>query len=76
MKKKVDISQVGGGLDNCFSCIFYNPNGTCGNNRSVMYGVKTNGSENQLCSDRRYYTRNTIVKPKRKRKIESIYDFE
>lgn len=76
MKKKLDISKMGGVLDNCFSCIFYNPNGTCSNTRSIMFGVATNAGEHQSCNDRRYYTREAFKKPKRKRKIESIYDYE
>ena len=69
-------NKMGEVLDNCLLCVFHNADGTCGNTRSVMYGVKTNDNEHQLCSDRRYYTRNAFVKPKRKRKIESIYDYE
>ena len=44
--------------------------------RSIMYGVATNANEHQICNDRRYYTREAYIKPKRKRKIESIYDYE
>ena len=63
-------------LDDCLSCIYFNSNGTCGNTVSVMFGVSTNGGERQSCKDRRYYTREAYVKPKRKRKIQTIYDYE
>ena len=62
--------------EDCKSCIYLNTNGTCGNSRSIMYGVATNADEHQLCNDRRYYTREAYIKQKRKRKIESIYDYE
>ena len=62
--------------EDCKSCIYLNTNGTCGNSRSIMYGVATNANEHQICNDRRYYTREAYIKPKRKRKIESIYDYE
>lgn len=62
--------------EDCKSCIYLNANGTCGNPRSIMYGVVTNANEHQICNDRRYYTREAYIKPKRKRKIESIYDYE
>ena len=58
------------------SCVYLNANGTCGNSRSIMFGVATNAGEPQLCTDRRYYTREAYIKQKRKRKIESIYDYE
>ena len=58
------------------SCIYLNANGTCGNSRSIMYGVATNAGDPQSCNDRRYYTREAYIKPKRKRKIQSIYDYE
>ena len=50
--------------------------GTCGNSRSIMFGAATNAGELQSCNDRRYYTMDAYIKPKRKRKIESIYDYE
>ena len=62
--------------EDCMSCVYLNANGTCGNSRSIMFGVQTNADEPQLCNDRRYYTREAYKKPKRKRKIESIYDYE
>ena len=62
--------------EDCKSCIYLNANGTCGNSRSIMYGVATNANEHQICNDRRYYTREAYIKQKRKRKIESIYDYE
>ena len=43
--------------EDCKSCIYLNTNGTCGNTRSIMYGIATNAGEPQLCTDRRYYTR-------------------
>ena len=42
MKKKFDIPKMGDVLDDCLSCIFHNSNGTCGNTRSIMFGVATN----------------------------------
>ena len=62
--------------EDCKSCIYLNTNGTCGNSRSIMYGVATNADEHQSCNDRRYYTGEAYIKQKRKRKIESIYDYE
>lgn len=62
--------------EDCKSCIYLNKNGTCGNTRSIMFGVATNSGEPQLCNDRRYYTREAFKKTKRKRKIQSIYDYE
>lgn len=62
--------------EDCMSCVYLNANGTCGNSRSIMFGVATNADEYQSCNDRRYYTREAYIKPKRKRKIESIYDYE
>lgn len=61
--------------EDCMSCVFLNANGTCGNTRSIMYGIANNAGEPQLCKDRRYYTREAYIKPKR-RKIESVYDYE
>ena len=62
--------------EDCKSCVYLNANGTCGNTRSIIFGVATNSVEPQLCNDRRYYTREAFKKQKRKRKIESIYDYE
>ena len=62
--------------EDCMSCVYLNANVTCGNSRSIMFGVVTNANEHQICNDRRYYTREAYIKPKRKRKIESIYDYE
>ena len=62
--------------EDCKSCIYLNTNGTCGNSRSIMFGVATNSVEPQLCNDRRYYTRESFKKVKKKRKIQSIYDYE
>ena len=62
--------------EDCMSCVYLNANGTCGNSRSIMFGVATNSVEPQSCNDRRYYTKEAYIKPKRKRKIESIYDYE
>ena len=61
--------------EDCKYCIYLNTNGTCGNPRSIMFGVATNADEHQSCNDRRYYTREAYIKPKR-RKIESVYDYE
>lgn len=62
----------------CLSCVYLNVNGTCGNRRSVMYGVITikPSYPSQLCNDRRYYDKEAFKKYKRKRKIQSIYDYE
>lgn len=76
MKRIYNTQKLGGVLDDCLSCIYFNSNGTCGNTRSVMFGVSTNGDEHQSCNDRRYYTREAYKKSKKKRKIESIYDYE
>ena len=76
MKKKIDIPKMSWILDDCLSCIFHNTDGTCGNARSIMFGLSTNAGEYQSCNDRRYYTREAYIKPKRKRKIQSIYDYE
>ena len=62
--------------EDCKSCIYLNANGTCGNSRSIMFGVATNSGESQSCNDRRYYTREAFKKTKRKRKIESVYNYE
>ena len=61
--------------EDCKSCIYLNTNGTCGNSRSIMFGVATNADEHQSCNARRSYTREAYIKPKR-RKIESVYDYE
>ena len=62
----------------CLSCVYLNVNGTCGNRRSVMYGVITTKPSYppQLCNDRRYYDKEAFKKYKRKRKKQSIYDYE
>ena len=60
----------------CLSCVYLNRNGTCGNRHSVMYNITTNKQEAQLCSNRCYYDREAFKKYKRKRKIQSIYDYE
>ena len=62
--------------DECTFCVYLNRNGTCGNKRSVMYNITTNKQEAQLCSNRRYYDREAFKKYKRKRKIQSIDDYE
>ena len=62
--------------EDCKSCIYLNTNGTCGNSRSIMFGISTNAGEHQSCNYRSYYTREAYIKPKRKRKIESVYDYE
>ena len=74
MKRIYNTQKLGDVLDDCLSCIYFNANGTCGNSRSIMFGVATNYGEPQSCNDRRYYTREAYKKPKKKRKIESIYD--
>ena len=76
MKLRQANKITGKVLDDCFSCIFFNSNGTCGNSRSIMFGISTNAREHQSCNVRRYYTREAYIKPKRKRKIQSIYDYE
>ena len=76
MKLRQAKKIIGDVLDDCLSCIFHNTNGTCCNTRSIMFGVETNDGEHQSCNDRRYYTREAYIKPKRKRKIESVYDYE
>ena len=43
MKMIYNTQKLGGVLDDCLSCIYFNSNGTCGNTRSVMFGVSTNG---------------------------------
>ena len=62
--------------EECLSCVYLNVNGTCGNKRSVMYNITTNKQEAQLCSNRRYYDREAFRVYKKKRKIQSIYDYE
>ena len=62
--------------DDCLSCVYHNVNGTCSNSKSVMFGIKTNNTVPQLCNDRRYYDKEAFKKYKRKRKIQSIYDYE
>lgn len=62
--------------EDCLSCVYLNVNGTCGNRRSVMFSIKTNDTISQICKDRRYYNREAFKKYKRKRKKQSIYDYE
>lgn len=62
--------------EDCLMCVYLNINGKCGNIYSVMYNISTNEREAQICNDRRYYNRDTYKKNKKKRKIESIYDYE
>ena len=62
--------------DECTFCVYLNRNETCGNKRSVMYNITTNKKETQLCSNRRYYDRETFKVYRKKRKIQSIYDYE
>lgn len=62
--------------DDCIGCVYLNQNGTCANNRSIMFGITTNERAAQICRDRRYYDREAVKKYKKKRKIESIYDYE
>ena len=62
--------------DDCFDCVYLNRNGTYGNSHSVMFNITTNEKVAQLCSDRRYYNREAFKKYRKKRKIESIYDYE
>ena len=62
--------------EDCMSCVYLNANGTCGNSRSIMFGVATNSVEPQSCNGRRYCTREAYKKNKKKHNIESIYDYE
>ena len=62
--------------DECTFCVYLNRNGTCGNKRSVMYNITTNKKEAQLCSNRRYYNREAFKVYRKKRKMQSIYDYE
>ena len=64
--------------EDCISCVYLNVNGTCGNNRSIMFGVVTTKPSYapQLCRDRRCYDKEAFKKYKKKRKIQSIYDYE
>ena len=62
--------------EDCLSCVYLNVNGTCGNRRSVMFSIKTNDTISQICKDRRYYNREAFKKYRKKRKKQSIYDFE
>lgn len=50
--------------EDCMSCVYLNTNGTCGNSRSIMFGVATNSGEPQSCNDRRYYTGEAFKKTK------------
>lgn len=62
--------------EDCLSCVYLNVKGTCSNNKSVMFGVKTNNTVPQLCKDRRYYNSEAFKKYRKKRKKQSIYDYE
>ena len=62
--------------EDCLSCVYHNVNGTCSNNKSVMFGIKTNDTISQICKDRRYYNREAFKKYRKKRKKQSIYDYE
>ena len=62
--------------EDCLSCVYLNVNGTCGNRRSVMFSIKTNDIISQICKDRRYYNREAFKKYRKKRKKQSIYDYE
>ena len=62
--------------EDCLSCVYLNVNGTCGNRRSVMFNIKTNDTISQICKDRRYYNREAFKKYRKKRKKQSIYDYE
>lgn len=62
--------------DDCVMCIHIRMDGTCGNKRSIMYGIKTNEREAQLCECRQYYTQEAARKVRKRRKIESVYDYE
>ena len=44
--------------------------------KDMEHKSETKADEPQLCNDRSNYTRESYIKLKRKRKIESIYDFE
>lgn len=62
--------------EDCSDCVFLNRNGTCGNNRSIMFNISTNKRVAQVCRDRRYYDREAFKKYRKKRVIKSIYDYE
>lgn len=62
--------------EDCFGCVFLNNNGNCGNRHSIMFDVPTNERTAQLCSDRRRYDKETFKKYRKRRKIETIYDYE
>ena len=62
--------------EDCLSCVYLNVNGTCGNRRSVMFSIKTNDTISQICKDSRYYNREAFKKYRKKRKKQSIYDYE
>lgn len=62
--------------EDCFDCVFLNHNGTCGNKRSIMFNIATNERTAQLCSDRRYYDKGAFKKYRKRRKIETIYNYE
>ena len=62
--------------EDCSMCVYLNRNRKCGNIYSVMYNITTNKKEAQLCSNRRYYDGEAFKVYKKKRKIQSIYDYE
>ena len=62
--------------DECTLCVYLNRNGTCGNKRSVMYNITHTKKEEQHSNDRRYYNRAAIKVYRKKKKIQSIYDYE
>ena len=62
--------------DDCTFCIYLNDNGKCGCKGSIMYGTQMAGKAAELCKERRYYTRDAWKRNKKRRKIQSIYDYE
>ena len=56
-------------VDDCTMCIYLNKDKTCGNNRSIMFGVATNYRHAQSCSDRRYYDRDAFKKTRESEKL-------
>lgn len=63
-------------LDDCQSCIWYNFNGTCGSPKGEASGTLQDSRASQPCRNRVYYTREATRHYKKKRKIESVYDYE
>lgn len=62
--------------DDCTFCIYLNENGACGCKGSIMYGAPMAGKAAELCKERRYYTSDAWKRNKKRRKIQSIYDYE